>query len=744
MDPDSGEPPNSFFRSLFEASPHPYLVLKPDPSFIIVAVNDRYLAATGTQREAIVGHGLFEIFPDNPNNHSDSSVGDLRSSLNRVISDRQQDIMGVQKYDIPLRDGSGDFEVKYWSPVNTPVFDANGHIIFIIHHVEDITDFVLSRERASQESAEKIGQIEARAEKMEAEVLRRASEVKKANRALKEAMEALEQRDREITLKNMQLEESSQMKSEFLANMSHELRTPLNAIIGFSEVLRDGLVGELQGKQYEYISDIFESGQHLLSLINDILDLSKIEAGKMVLEGDMTDVAMLLNNSLSIIKEKAMSRRVKLLTHLQDNLGEAWLDARKCKQIIYNLLSNAVKFTPEGGHVSIRGEIIGRKEAARRASAQALIHPEFSSIDAELLLEIRVADTGIGISEEDMAHLFQPFVQIDSSLSRQFEGTGLGLALVRNLAELHGGVVALNSAPGKGSTFTIWLPYNSNPLPSASQTGNVIPTAAPFPEGKTPLVLVVEDDDKAAHLIRLQLEKNSYEVMRANTAETALAMLEDKLPDLITLDILLPGMDGWEFLSRLKESEKFSHVPVVIMSIVANGENGENGVSLGASGILQKPVSAKEIDDVLAKLGLSKKDHPTKHCNVLVVDDDVQVVEIVASHLEKFNCEVLRAYNGKEAFSIAREKQPELIILDLMMPEMNGFEVVEELKHDRETAHIPIVVLTAKNLTEADRKQLNGHVLKVINKSHFNHGRFIGEVRRALGKKWGMGEWQES
>ena len=589
MDPDSEASPDSIFQSLFEASPHPYLVLKPEAAFTIVAVNDRYLAATGTQRDAIIGHGLFEIFPDNPNDHSDSSVGDLRSSLNRVLSDHRQDIMGVQKYDIPLRDGSDAFEGKYWSPVNTPVFDAAGRIIFIIHHVEDITDFVLSRERANQENAEIIGKIEARAEKMEAEVLRRAGDVKKANRALKEAMEALEQRDREITLKNMQLEESSQMKSEFLANMSHELRTPLNAIIGFSEVLRDGLVGELQGKQHEYINDIFESGQHLLSLINDILDLSKIEAGKMVLEGDMTDVAMLLNNSLSIIKEKAMSRRIKLLTDLQAGLGEAWLDARKCKQIIYNLLSNAVKFTPEGGQVSIRGEIIGRKEAALRASNQSCIYPEFSNIDAEELLEIRVADTGIGISEEDMADLFQPFVQIDSSLSRQFEGTGLGLALVRTLAELHGGAVALSSVPGKGSTFSIWLPYNNSPPQTASRPGNAILPASPLPEGKTPSVLVVEDDDRAAHLIRLQLEKNNYEVMRANTAEAALAMLEDHLPDLITLDIILPGMDGWEFLSRLKESERFSHIPVVIMSIVANGENG---ISLGASEILQKPVSA--------------------------------------------------------------------------------------------------------------------------------------------------------
>jgi signal transduction histidine kinase/DNA-binding response OmpR family regulator len=741
MDPGSEAPPDSLYRSLFEASPHPYLILGAEPLFTIIAVNDRYLAATGTRREAIIGHGLFEIFPDNPNDSADSSVGDLRSSLNRVLSDRRQDIMGVQKYDIPLRDGSGNFEVRYWSPVNTPVFNTTGHVACIIHHVEDITDFVLSRERANQENAEIIGKIEARAEKMEAEVLRRAEDVKKANRALKEAMEALEQRDREITIKNMQLEESSQMKSEFLANMSHELRTPLNAIIGFSEVLRDGLVGELQGKQYEYISDIFESGQHLLSLINDILDLSKIEAGKMVLEGDMTDVAMLLNNSLSIIKEKALSRRIKLQSELQDGLGEAWLDARKCKQIIYNLLSNAVKFTPDGGQVSISGEIISRNEATSRASRQARIEPEFSCVDAEDLLEISVSDTGIGISKEDMATLFQPFVQIDSSLSRQFEGTGLGLALVRDLAELHGGVVALNSTIGKGSTFTIWLPFHKNPPPSALRAGGNVAHPIALPEGKIPAVLVVEDDDNAAHLIRMQLEKNNYRVVRANSAEAALAMLEENLPDLITLDIILPGMDGWEFLSRIKESEKFAHIPVVIMSIVSNSENG---ISLGAAEVLQKPISARDIDNVLTSLGLSKGKTSTTHFNVLIVDDDKQVMEVVASHLEKFNCDVLRAYNGREAVFLAREKQPELIVLDLLLPEMNGFEVVEELKRDIKTEHIPIVILTSKTITAEERNQLNGYVLKVINKSHFNHGRFISEVRRALGMKWRISSWQES
>ena len=252
---------------------------------------------------------------------------------------------------------------------------------------------------------------------------------------------------REIAAQNLQLEAASRMKSEFLANMSHELRTPLNAIIGFSEVLRDGLAGELEPRQKEYANEIVVSGSHLLALINDILDLSKVEAGKMTLTLEPLDVAMLIQASLQVVRETAMAQRQRLSVLVAEGLGEVWLDGRKCKQILYNLLSNAVKFTPDGGDVRVEARRVSRK-----ASPDGQAGP---------YLELMVQDSGIGISATDLARLFEPFTQIDSTLARRYQGTGLGLAMVKRLAELHGGTIALRSAPGEGSTFTVWLPWRT-------------------------------------------------------------------------------------------------------------------------------------------------------------------------------------------------------------------------------------------------------------------------------------------
>jgi CheY-like chemotaxis protein len=538
----------------------------------------------------------------------------------------------------------------------------------------------------------------------------------------------LRMRSEEINRQNMQLEEANRMKSEFLANMSHELRTPLNAIIGFSEVMRDGLVGEVTEQQREYISDIFQSGQHLLSLINDVLDLSKIEAGKMVLETEETDVATLLHNSLSIVREKALAHRIHLLIETAENLGTVWLDPRKVKQILYNLLSNAVKFTPENGCITLTGYRRTRQEVLAHSDQRPEMHTGFTS-EAKEFLEIAVTDTGIGISETDLARLFQPFVQLDSSLSRRFEGTGLGLVMVKKLADLHGGAVSVASVQDEGSTFTIWLPYREAPGFAISTPETVIP---PHPATvQSPLVLIVEDEYRAADLIRLQLERAGCRTVSAPNAEIALEMLRNRCePDLITLDILLPGMDGWDFLSQLKLEASLAHIPVVIVSIVADGSKG---LALGAAEVLQKPITADELLSALGKLGFVQSDGKA---TVLVVDDDPRSVEIIGAYLEKGGYTVLRTYSGSEGLQVAQSHLPDLIVLDLMMPEVSGFDIVETLKASSRTSDIPIVVLTAKHLSTEDRQVLNGNVLQIVEKSQFNPGEFIGEVRRALGRAW--------
>ncbi|MBC3916602.1 response regulator [Undibacterium sp. CY18W] len=524
----------------------------------------------------------------------------------------------------------------------------------------------------------------------------------------------------EIAAKNQQLEQASLMKSEFLANMSHELRTPLNAIIGFSEILRDGLMGEMNARQNEGINDIFNSGKHLLSLINDILDLSKIEAGKMNINFEAVSIAPLVQASLQIVREQALMQGLHLSAEVQDDIGEAWLDEVKIKQIIYNLLSNAVKFTPEGGRVNI---------AARRVDGLKIAGGRYDHY-----LEIKVSDTGIGMSTEEQARLFQPFTQIDSSLARRHQGTGLGLALVKRMAELHGGSVTLDSEPNRGSTFTVLLPLRSVAQVEAISGSTPIPvsaSSAPAPsietEGKL-LALVIEDDDQAAEVLRLQLESEGFRIVRATSAESALALAEKECPDLITLDILLPGMDGWEFLQRFKLETQFASVPVVIISIVADRGRG---MSLGAAQVMQKPVSREVMNAALSQLGFASRSGG-RRLSALIIDDDPKAIQLITTYLDSFGYRTLSALGGQEGIHTARHTQPDLIVLDLMMPEVNGFDVVEALKADTSTAGIPVMILTAKQVTTDDRMRLNGDVKKVMEKSEFNHGRFIGEVRRAM------------
>ncbi|MHB1123968.1 MAG: response regulator [Ramlibacter sp.] len=530
--------------------------------------------------------------------------------------------------------------------------------------------------------------------------------------------------------KGAQLEQASRLKSEFLANMSHELRTPLNAVIGFSEVLKDGLVGELAAEQQEYVTDIYTSGQHLLALINDILDLSKIEAGQMSLDLEPTAAGALFEHSLSIVKENAAKRRLHLSLDVSPELGTLLVDPRKVKQIIYNLLSNAVKFTAEGGQVSLGARRVTGAEVAGWSSKAATVvrTPSPCACDADYL-QIVVEDTGDGIAPEDAPRLFRMFSQLDSSLAKEAEGTGLGLALVERLAQLHGGSVAVASTPGQGSRFLVWLPWRE-----ADGSAVLAPPAVRQPAASAgrPLALLIEDNDHAAELIRLQLEAEGFEIVRAATARHALEALAEGPATVIILDLLLPDMDGWDLLAMFKRPGSASaHIPVVIVSIVADAGKG---FALGASAVLQKPVSRQELLQALDHAGITAA-RPI--AEVLIVDDDPKAVELLATYLEGPSYRVLRARGGKEGIETARRERPDLIVLDLMMPEVSGFDVVERLKDSPETATIPVVVVTAKTLTAQDKAMLNGLVAVVLQKAAFNHGRFVNEVRRAIGVKNG-------
>ena len=537
--------------------------------------------------------------------------------------------------------------------------------------------------------------------------------------------------DRALQEKNIELEHASRMKSEFLANMSHELRTPLNAIIGFSEAMKDGLVGEMSPSQLEYMGDIFASGQHLLSLINDILDLSKVEAGMMSLELEPTDFRGLLAGSLTIVKEKAAVQRVKLELDADGDFPTPLLDVRKTKQIVYNLLANAVKFSASGELVKLSARLVGRSEVGTIPGGWPTYAFPLAQSAYDRFLEICVTDGGIGISEPDMTKLFQAFSQIDSSLSRNFEGTGLGLAMVRQLAELHGGTVAVASIEKKGARFVVWLPLRSASEPSA--VGNtraaVLTLAKPFAGSSA---LVVEDDDQSADLVRLLLEVEGFTVTTVKTGEQAMELAPNQIFDLITLDVQLPGMNGWEFLARIRERSDLAHVPVVIISGAGQADNNL-ALERGAASHLQKPISRLLLHDALENLGLQPDLDKVR--TVLIVDDDAKAVEVIASFLPTSAYNIIRAYGGKEAIDMARSVLPDLVLLDLMMPGVDGFQVVDILRQDRTTAAIPIMVITAKEITSEDHVALSGDMntpIHIVNKSKFNRQGFLDEVRRAL------------
>ncbi len=521
-----------------------------------------------------------------------------------------------------------------------------------------------------------------------------------------------------------QLEAANRHKSEFLASMSHELRTPLNAIIGFSEVLVDRLFGDLGAKQEEYLKNILESGQHLLSLINDILDLSKVEAGRMELEFGSFSLSGVLEDGLTMVRERAGRHGITLSldTDLAIDIIEA--DERKVKQVIFNLLSNAVKFTPDGGQVGIKAELDSSSRSGQAPSASSGQAPSAGSGQVLREVQTTVWDTGIGIAPEDQERIFEEFRQAGGMDGQKQEGTGLGLALAKKFVELHGGRIWVESEVGHGSRFTFTLPVRITPQPEAT------PTLADIvePKREEPVVLVVEDDPQAAELLRVYLEGAGCCVEVARDGEEGFDKARRLHPALLTLDLLLPKVDGWDLLVRLKGEPETHEIPVVIVSIV---DQRGKGFALGAADYLVKPVSREELMNALQRLSLTRRSQ-REAVSILAIDDDPMAVELVEAILTEEGFRVLKAYGGEEGLAVARQEVPALIILDLVMPDVDGFAVVERLRADPTTTAIPIVILTSKSLTPHEKEHLSGEIAYLARKSEFSRTAFVELVQRLL------------
>jgi GAF domain-containing protein/CheY-like chemotaxis protein len=502
---------------------------------------------------------------------------------------------------------------------------------------------------------------------------------------------------REIGDKGRQLEVADRHKSEFLANMSHELRTPLNAIIGYSEMLQED-AADLGAEQLtDDLKKINAAGKHLLELINAVLDLSKIEAGKMELYLEAFDVAGLVKDIAAVIQPLAAKNANRLEVRCPADIGVMRSDLTKVRQALFNLLSNACKFT-DHGTVSL-----------------AVAHEEADGRD---WVVFAVTDTGIGMTPDQLTRLFEAFSQADAATTRKYGGTGLGLALSRRLCRMMGGDVTVESEAGRGSTFTIRLPAEV----AEHQEEPAAP--APAPDGIPPgigTVLVIDDELAVRDLMQRFLAREGFRVVTAPGGEDGLRRARELRPDAITLDVMMPGMDGWAVLSALKADPALADIPVVMLTIV---DDRNLGYALGAADYLTKPIDRERLVTVLKE---HRRDRP-----VLVVDDDADLRQLLRRMLEPEGYTVVEAEHGRAALQRLRESSPSVVLLDLMMPEMDGFEFVAEFRRHEAWRAVPIIVITAKDLSREDRDRLNGYVQKILQKGAPDRDALLAEVRELV------------
>ncbi|HEC33386.1 MAG TPA: response regulator [Chloroflexi bacterium] len=500
------------------------------------------------------------------------------------------------------------------------------------------------------------------------------------------------------------LTEVDRLKSQFLANMSHELRTPLNSIIGFSRVILKGIDGPLTDLQRQDLEAIYNSGQHLLGLINDILDISKIEAGRMELSFEQMDLADIIGGVMSTAIALVKDKPVELQQSVPVDLPHITGDSRRIRQVLLNLVSNAAKFTDQG---FIRVEAWADEE----------------------FVTVRVSDSGMGIPPEKLPRVFEAFTQVDTSPARKHGGTGLGLTISKSFVELHGGQIWAESEVGKGSTFTFVLPIQGPPFLREEEKfpAEEAPASEEQPEKAGKLVLCVDDDQGVITLFRRYLHKRGYRIVGLTDPTRVVEETKRLKPYAITLDVMMPDKDGWQVIRELKADPETCHVPVIMCTIVS--EQGR-GMSLGAADYLVKPVLEQDLLAALDRLDREEGCH-----RVLVVDDQEEDRSLLRRMIEsQEGYKVVEAASGREAIALVQRLRPHIIVLDLLMPDVDGFAVLEAVKADEVTRSIPIIIVTAKELTEEDHQLLNHRIAALIQKGVLEQEELLEDVVAALRK----------
>ncbi|NJP05972.1 MAG: response regulator [Chloroflexaceae bacterium] len=574
-----------------------------------------------------------------------------------------------------------------------------------------------------------------------------AQAVQEREETLQHLALSLEERNRELKIQSieasdarMMAEQANLAKSQFLANMSHELRTPLNAILGYSEMLieeaDDMGITELRPD----LDRIYAAGRHLLALINDILDISKIEAGKMDLYLERFALTGLIHDVTSTIEPLVAQKHNRLVVQHTDHLGEMHADQTKVQQVLLNLLSNAAKFT-EAGHVTLH---VSRRPERPDMSLQLVAQAEHGDSHKFAVTDwmvFEVSDTGIGMTTEQQEKIFQAFSQADASTTRRYGGTGLGLAISRHFCQMMGGDIVVRSDFGQGSTFTVYLPVDvthaqSDSTKTAREDGkhafheqDMLDIKYPESDTAEDLVLVIDDDPDACDLMRRLLKAEGFQVIAALSGQEGIHLARKLRPSFITLDVMMAGMDGWQVLAALREDPELVDIPIIMVTIV---DEKQVGFTLGATDYLTKPINREQVLALLQRYQRHSRRAPFR---ILVADDDPLVRELLRRILETQDWHVIEARDGQHTLELVETESPDCLLLDIMMPKVDGFEVVRTLRAHAQWKDLPIIVLSARILDPEEESYLRHSVERILQKGSYNHEELLFEVRELINKR---------